>query len=185
MPAISSIAIAMVAVGTVTQAVGTMSEANAKADALNRNAQLADRNAIVAKQQAAHDVARQDKIGRMQIGAIRAGYGASGTTASEDILSMSITNAELDKLEIQCQGDLRARGYEDEATLDRFGARTAKSQGALRTASVLLSGAAKGATISALSGGSSPSPDGGGGGLRHGGEFGTTRNSAGALMEWQ
>lgn len=184
MAAISSIAIAVVAAGTVASVMGTMQEAKAQSDALTRNAQLADRQALVSRQQAAHDKARQDKIGRLHIGAIRAGYGASGTTQNEDILAMSITNAKMDELAIEYQGELRARGYQDEAAQDRYASSTAIRQGTYRSASALLGGVGKMATIGALSGGGSSSPSNGDGGLRGGGEFGTTRNSDGALMDY-
>ena len=147
MPTNTSIAIALTAVGAITQAVGAMKSASAKSNALEYNAQIADRNALIAHQQASFEAERQDKLGRMRIGAIRAGYGASGAGSNEDVLSMSITNAELDKQTILYKGELRAMGYQDEAALDRYGASIAIEEGRYASASALLGGAGKAAGI--------------------------------------
>ena len=141
------IAAALTAVGAVTQAVGAMKSASAKSDALEYNARMADRNALIARQQASFEATRQDKLGRMRIGAIRAGYGASGAGSNEDVLSMSITNAELDKQTILYKGELRAMGYQDEAALDRYGASIAIEEGRYASASALLGGAGRAAGI--------------------------------------
>jgi hypothetical protein len=156
MPAASSIAIALVATGSVMSAMSAIQQSEAQASAMKFNAQVADRNAVAARQQARFDAEAQDKLGRMKIGAIRAGYGSAGAGSSEDVLAMSISNAELDKQSILYKGELRALGYTDEAALDRYGASVAITQGRQRAASEIIGGAGRAAGIYAGSGAGKP-----------------------------
>ncbi len=79
----------------------------------------------------------------MQMGAMRAAYGASGVRAEGsplDVLAMSATNAKRDHNAILFKGELKALGYEDTKALSLYGADSAQTQADWATASGLLTG---------------------------------------------
>ncbi len=87
---------------------------------------------------------------RMQLGSIRAAYGASGVTMAGsplDVLEMSVANAERDRQQILYKGELKALGYEDTRTLSLFGADSAKKQAEFSSFSQLLTGVTGGAKL--------------------------------------
>lgn len=122
---------ALSAVGSVVGAVGAMQQANAASTAAGYNAQVQHRNAIAARQQS--DMAMEDKArdNRRQLGAIKAAYGASGLTGGStlDVLEDTSLEQELAVSRINYQGAVRATGYQDQATLDRMQAKSARSAG--------------------------------------------------------
>jgi hypothetical protein len=138
----------MTMVGGLMGAMGAQAQGNAAAAAGQFNADIAGRNAGLAREAAAADATIQERQSRMQMGAIRAAYGASGVTAAGsplDVLEMSAANADRDHKAILYKGELKALGYEDTRTLSLYGADSAKTQADWATASSLLTGFTGGA----------------------------------------
>lgn len=129
--------------GGAVSAMGAQAQGQSAAMAQQFNADIAGRNAGLARDAAAYDASIQERNARMQMGAIRAAYGASGVTAEGsplDVLQMSVTNAERDRQQILYRGELKALGYEDTRTLSLYGAESAKKQADVTTATSLLTG---------------------------------------------
>jgi hypothetical protein len=108
-------------VGTVVSAVGSIASGLSASKADSYNAQIAEQNAMIARNNAEYMALKQQREARLRIGAEEAGYGASGITTEGsplDVLESSTRNAELDRQAIIYQGQVRAAGYEDQATLD-------------------------------------------------------------------
>lgn len=136
----------IMAVGAVVAAKGAADQARAQANAQNYNAAIAARNAVIARDQAARDAQAQQRNAYRQLGAMRAAVGASGVTmegSALDLMESSAAEAELDRLNIQYKGELKATGYNEEAVLDRYGATNAVRQGQYQSASILLTTAGK------------------------------------------
>lgn len=130
-------------VGGLVGAMGAQAQGQSAAMAQQFNAEIAGRNANLARESAAYDANIQERQSRMQLGAMRAAYGASGVRAEGsalDVLEMSATNAKRDYNAILYKGDLKALGYEDTRTLSLYGAESAKKQADWATASSLLTG---------------------------------------------
>jgi hypothetical protein len=130
--------------GALISAVGAMSAAKAQSQAASYNASISEQNATVAMDQAAANVAIQQKQAKQAEGSLIAQTGASGVTmegSPTDVLAMSVTNAALDEETIKYSGRLKALGFENQAVLDRVAAKTATQQGYLTAASSLLTGA--------------------------------------------
>ena len=133
----------MSVVGGIVGAMGAQAQGQAVASAQEFNAEIAGRNASLARESAQYDAAIQERQSRMQLGAIRAAYGASGVRAEGsalDVLEMSATNAKRDHNAILYKGQLKALGYEDTKTLSLYGADSARTQADWATASSLLTG---------------------------------------------
>ena len=133
----------MSAVSGLMGAMGAQAQGQAAASAQEFNAEIAGRNAGLARESAQYDAAIQERQSRMQLGAMRAAYGASGVRAEGsalDVLEMSATNAKRDYNAILYKGELKALGYEDTKTLSLYGAESAKTQADWATASSLLTG---------------------------------------------
>lgn len=136
----------MMAVGTAMSAMAAMKQAQAQAGAMKFNATIAEQNATSARDQATAAEMQQRTEAEKRLGAMRASYGASGVTMEGsplDVLSESASMAELDAQNIRYQGDLKARGYQNTAELDRANASNAKSQGYMKAGSELLMGATR------------------------------------------
>jgi len=131
-------------VGSVVSVVGSIQQGQAAAASARANARIADRNAQIARSSAAQDAEAKDRENRLRLGAIAAGFGASGVSAAGtpiDVLEDSARQAEFDRQTIIHRGELRALGFEDSAALDRSRAKQAKKAGFFKAGSALLSGA--------------------------------------------
>ncbi len=138
--------IAITAASAVVGAVGAIQQGQAQANAANYNAQVAQQNATIAQQQAQQEAELQQREARKRIGAAHAGYGASGITMEGsplDVLEASASNAELDKQTILYNGRIRALGYQNTATLDKYSASEALTSSYYDAFGALLSGGAK------------------------------------------
>lgn len=100
--------------------------AAASAAAATYNANLADQNAAITREQEKAAVEAQQRTTARDIGRIIAAYGASGVQSDNgspmDVLADSARVAELDKLTLQYNYELKARDYENQASLDRMNA---------------------------------------------------------------
>lgn len=144
--ALPFIMIGMTMLGGVMSAQSAQRQAKAKADADRFNAAVAKRNADAARSQGAQDAAAKEREGIKQIGAARAAYGAAGVTSEGsplDVLASTASNIELDRQTILYKANLRAMGYEDEATLDLMAADNAEKTGDEQATSALLGAGAK------------------------------------------
>lgn len=138
----------MFAASAGVQAVGSIMSARAASQAAEYNQKISLQNAQIAKQQTEADVISLRKKQYQQLGAIRAAVGASGVTMEGsplDVLEASVSEAELDAQRLRYSGELRARGYENEAVLYEMESETAKTSGYFNSASALLTGGAQAA----------------------------------------
>lgn len=149
-------ALASLASGVVS-AMGAMQSAEAQARANEYNAKVQDRNAIIADQNRQHaiqtaDVAAQDKRreNRRVLASVRAAYGTSGLEMAGsplDVLEDTALEQELSASRVKYEGTVRARegaiqmlGYNEDATLQRMEAQSARAAGGVAAAGALLGG---------------------------------------------
>lgn len=139
--------------GAAVSAMGATQAAKATETAALYNAKHNEQNATLAEEQARADAARFGIQYRRQEGSMIAQFGASGLTAegTESVLADSAMNARLDEETIKYKGRVRALGFYNSATLDRFSAKTAIDQGELKSASALLTGVGHAGTTYAAS----------------------------------
>ncbi len=134
------------AIGTAVSVIGMLQQGQQAKSAAEYNASVARQNATITQQQAAANAAAQQRKARMQLGTMRAGYGAAGIGlegSPMDILEQSASMAELDRQNILYGGQLRAQGYSNTATLEDAAGENAETGSYLRAGSALLIGAGK------------------------------------------
>lgn len=132
--------------GTAFSVLGALNQGQQAKSAAEYNAAVANNNAIAAKQQAEAKAAAQQRKARLQIGSIRAGYGASGVGLEGtpmDVLEQSASMAELDRQNILYGGTLESQGYQATAGLELMRGDAAETGSYFSAGSALLSGAAK------------------------------------------
>jgi hypothetical protein len=125
---------------TAAQAIGALQQGQAASNAANYNAQVAANNAEIARQQGAAAQEQQQRDSIRKIGAMRAGYGASGVEMSGsplDVLSDSVAQATLDGLTTKYNYDVRANGYSAQADLNRSQASSASTAGYLNAGAAI------------------------------------------------
>jgi len=135
----------MQAVGTAISVVGALNQGQQASNAASYNAAVANNNAIAARQQAQAAAEAQARKARLQIGSMRAGYGASGVSIEGsplDVIEASAAAAELDRQNILYSGELRAGGYESTAGLELMRGENAVTGSYFSAGSSLLKGAA-------------------------------------------
>lgn len=139
LPVLQVVGAVVSAIGALRQASAASKAANAQAEAVQTaatfNATVSAQNAEIAQAEAADNARRADRETYMRLGAIRAAQGASGGAAGEgsvlDIIGDVAAQGELEKQNILYQGELKARGYQNTAALDRYSGATQAQ--ALRT----------------------------------------------------
>ena len=132
--------------GTAMAVIGALNQGQQAKSAANYNATVATNNAVASRQQAAANAEAQARKARLQMGAMRAGYGASGITmegSAMDVLEQSAATAELDRQNILYGGELKAGGYQSTAGLELMRGEHAETSSYFNAGSSLLSGAAK------------------------------------------
>jgi Flp pilus assembly protein TadB len=166
----SAVAGGVVVAGAALAATSAIRSGQAAKQSANFNAQMADRNREISISQTAAMSIQQRRQADKQLGAMVAGYGASGVSLEGsplDVLEESVSQAELENQNIKYQGTLRQQGYQADASLDRASGRNAQQQGYMQGASGLLSVAG-----SAMRSGASFGASSGGGGMMGGGTSG-------------
>lgn len=142
------------------QAMGAISQANSAADNYESQAAVNDYNAAVSRNnstaalsesaasQAAQRRRAREMLGEQRASTAQSGTGFGGTNA--DLLERSQTLAELDALNLAYEGDMKSRGYLQQAELEtmnaatnRRNASTAKRSGYLGAAGAVLNGFGK------------------------------------------
>lgn len=110
-------------------ALGSLFGGQSTANSLNAQADLQMQNAQEAESQGKYDAMKSSLVAGQKIGAITAGYGASGVSSNSgsalEVLRASASNAELDRLNILHGADVKAVNYENQASLDRLSASSA------------------------------------------------------------
>lgn len=124
------------------QIVGTLISGAAEANAAEYNAEVNAQNASSTRQQGVAAVQRQRREGERALGSIRANYGASGITmdgSPMDVFAASAAEAELDARNVAYDYEMKARGYDSEASLQRSRATNVRT-GAFLSAAAQLTG---------------------------------------------
>lgn len=115
------------------------------------NAAVADQNAQIARQEAQDLAMQQSRENYLRLGAIRAAQGKSGGAAGEgsvlDIIGDAASQGELQRQYILRSGELKARGFQSTAMLDRAQGKNAQTAGYLAAGSALLAGGSEYATL--------------------------------------
>lgn len=142
-----AIAIPLLALaGTAIATYGAVKQGQAASQAADFQASQAKQNAVISTQQAGEDERAFRVFSRQQLGAISEGYGASGVSnegSAQDVLESGAQQSELDALKIRYGGQLKAKGYQNTATLSEAESRSASAGGYLSAAGTLASGTAK------------------------------------------
>jgi hypothetical protein len=131
----------------VVGAVGAIQQGKAAKAAADFNATINMQNAEIARADAAMQAQQIGRENYLRLGAVRAAQGKSGGAAGEgsvlDVLGDVAAQGELEKQYALYQGEQRARGFQNTATLDTFSGRQAEKAGYLKAGTELLSGGAK------------------------------------------
>jgi len=116
-------------VGAAISSYGAVQQGEMTSDSLNLQADSLVQQAAEAERKGQYDSMRQQMISDHKIGASVAAYGASGVGGSSgsvlDVLQASHQNAELDRLNILHGADIRAINYQNQASMNRYGAKSA------------------------------------------------------------
>jgi hypothetical protein len=128
---------ALMVAGTAISAVGAIQQGQAQQKAANYNAALAERNGVIARQQAAENAKRQERINRKKLATSR------NSLVSLDVLEDNAKEAELERLSIIYEGELAAQTGSANAALLRTRGRSAAGAGYASAAGVLLEGGVK------------------------------------------
>jgi hypothetical protein len=125
------------AIGSIAQGNAANAAAQSNADALTQQAD-AENRAAGAREEQQRRQARQF-LGGQRASLAQAGIGLTGS--AYDINRQSAVNAELDALNIRYEGQLAAKGLRDQATMQRFEGKQARTAGFLGAGAALLQGA--------------------------------------------
>jgi hypothetical protein len=138
--------IALAALSAGVSAAGAIAQGNAAKSAANYNAAVARQNADIARANSAADADKQERQGRLLAGRQRAAVGASGITPEGsplEVMADSALESELDALTTRYRGELQARSYGQDATLQGMRGDAAQTAGYVGAGADLLSGASK------------------------------------------
>ena len=131
--------------GTALSAFSQMQQGKAQAKALERSAEAAEKSAKLEQEAAAFNAEKHSLSARQVIGATEAGFGAAGVESTSGsvlaVMAASHINAEMDRLSIIYEGDIKAFGFRQQASLDRKAAKSAKAGGLLSGLATAASGA--------------------------------------------
>lgn len=126
------------AIGSIAQGNAANAAAQANANALTQQAE-AENRAAGAREEAQRRQNRQF-LGGQRAALAQAGIGVNGS--AYDVARQSSINAEMDALNIRYEGELAAKGLRDQATMQRFEGKQAKTAGYLGAGAAILQGAA-------------------------------------------
>lgn len=135
------------ALSGVTSVVSKLTEGSAASAADRFNADVAGQNSQIAAEQAQMQLRQQQTDAVRKLGAIKAGYGASGVTMSGsplDVLADSYTQAQTDANTIIYNSKIKQAGYQNTQALDTAKAGYDESAGYMNAASTALLGAKDG-----------------------------------------
>lgn len=145
---------AMSVVGAIQQGNAQEAQYKAQAQAQEYNAKVSENQAIAANQQTAAREDAERRQRRIQLGNARASISQSGLGDTGSILDMfdqTAIESELNVLNSRYEGNMQARGFTEQAALDRYGAASSRANAKaasqakwLNAGSALLSGASSG-----------------------------------------
>lgn len=148
------------AVGGVVSAYGSLLNGQNTANSLNAQAGMQRVQAGEALQAGNYDAYRQALMAREAQGRATAALGASGvasgSSSEQAVLMSGAINAELDRQNILHGADIRATNYENQASLDSFGASKALEGSYFSALAGVLGGASSGIANLTASGAGSP-----------------------------
>lgn len=140
----SWVAVGVTAVSVGMKLYGDNQASKAAQASANYNAQIAAQNATIAGQQGEAVAAAQARTAERSIGAMIAGFGASGvqgdTGSPMDVFSDAVRSATMDNLNIKYNYALKGLGFDNLAVLDTAAATGYSSAGKLN----MMADAAKG-----------------------------------------
>jgi hypothetical protein len=126
------------AIGSIAQGNAANAAAQANANALTQQAEAENRAAGAREEQQRR--ANRQFLGGQRAALAQAGIGVEGS--AYDIARQSSINAELDALNIRYDGQLAAKGLRDQAMMQRFEGKQAKTAGFFGAGAAILQGAA-------------------------------------------
>ena len=135
----------IMAAGAAVSAYSAIQQGQAAKAASRFNEQIATQNADISRQEAQDNARLQDRENYLRLGAIRAAQGKAGGAAGEgsvlDVIGMVAAQGEEERQRIIYAGELKARGFTNTASLDRFGGDAAVRNSYFKAGGELLSGA--------------------------------------------
>lgn len=134
------------AIGSSVAAVGTIAAGQNAAAAANRNAAMMRQEADTTRQQGGARAEAQMREAREILGRQRAAIGQAGIGwegSAQDIMLESATAAELDKMNILYETELKARGLLGQADITKWEGKVAKRASYVQAAGTLLNAGAQ------------------------------------------
>lgn len=122
-------ATAIQAVGAIQQGEAQKQAADASAQAMEYNAASDRARAVQASAMAGIKEDEQRRVGRAVIGEQLAASSSAGAGLNGDLLRQSIFNVESDAGAIRYEGQLKAAGLNDQATMGMFEASSTRKRG--------------------------------------------------------
>jgi hypothetical protein len=142
--ALPYITAAAAAAGTALSVMGQIQAGKAQKGMAEYNAAVDRNNAIAARQSAKYDADRMRDNTRKLLAMQRAKYGMSGGGFSGTpllVMEQTAKEAEMDAQAVEYGGELKATGYESQATMSEYEGRVAKRASYSKAFSTLLTGA--------------------------------------------
>jgi len=135
------------------KAYGAWYQGQATKQSLDQQADIQEDNARAALEAGELDAQRQMIMAKGKIGGMTAAYGASGVTSNSgsmlEVIRSSYQNAELDNMNIKYGAKLRAINYENQASLNRAGGKSAMTAAYINMASAYVETGEKAAKAAA------------------------------------
>lgn len=126
------------------QTVATLYEGKAAQQAANYNAQMIEQEAEIAQNVSRANAAAQRRRARAFMGTARAAAGQTGLGMAgsiKDVLDRSAAEAELDAMNIEYGGNLKAIGAANQAAITRWQGKQARKLGNIKAAAQIISAA--------------------------------------------
>lgn len=135
----------IVMVGAAASAYGAVQQGQAAKAASQYNAAINEQNAQLSREEALENARLQRREEYLRLGAVRAAQGKTGGAAGEgsvlDVIGMVAAQGEEERQRILYAGELKARGFNNTSTLDRYSGAQAQKTSYFKAGSELLSGA--------------------------------------------
>lgn len=133
--------------GGVLGAYGAYEQGQMESESLTQQSNSNLNNAELSLEQGTYNANRQGLQAAQKIGASKANYAASGVMTNSgsalDVLQSSAINSEMDKQNILHGADIKAISYENQASIDQFGAASAIQGSYFNALTSLAGGGAK------------------------------------------
>lgn len=136
----------MMAASTLVSSAGAYAQGQAQASAYEANAAAAEQQARAQREKASHEAGLVRDKGQSILSTQRARYGASGVAMSGSALDVALESArknEMDALMVKYNGEVNARMSENQASIYRSQADSAKTAGTIGAVTTLLTGGAQ------------------------------------------